>query len=244
MSDGRTPGITVRQARVRDRTARILDAAAELLLRWGYKRVTVADIAAAANVGTGTLYLSWKTKEAVFESVLLRELMAVWSELLERMRADPSEVLLHRWLSALFALIQQRPLARALFTRDIELLGTLAHSGIAAGPQQLTTAKGLIVRLRELGLLRTDLSVGAQAYAWSALITGFALVDRFVSGDDAATLAEQREAVATTVRLAFEPAVPPEPAVLRAQIAPAMIAFLEQAIAWCDAQLQERLVAE
>ena len=37
------------------------DAAADSLLRWGYPRVTVDDVAARAGVGTGTLHLHWRT---------------------------------------------------------------------------------------------------------------------------------------------------------------------------------------
>jgi AcrR family transcriptional regulator len=43
------------------RAARILDATAELLLRHGYRRVTIDDIARHADIGKGTVYLHWKT---------------------------------------------------------------------------------------------------------------------------------------------------------------------------------------
>src|SRR5262245_23833782 len=114
-----------------ERAQRILDAAADLLLRWGYKRITIDAIAQKAGIGTGTVYLHWKTKEALFESVLLRELLAIWRTLIARMRADPSEVLLHRFLRTQTLIIQSRPLARALFTRDAALLGKLTQSSVA-----------------------------------------------------------------------------------------------------------------
>ena len=40
-----------------ERAGRILDAAAELLLRWGYKRVSIEEIARHAGIGKGTVYL-------------------------------------------------------------------------------------------------------------------------------------------------------------------------------------------
>src|ERR671933_724264 len=84
------------------RAERILDAAAELLLRWGYKRVTVDDVAEHADVGKGTIYLHWKSREALFQAVL------------QRMTRD------------LFLAIIRRPLLRALYTADQEVLGRLA----------------------------------------------------------------------------------------------------------------------
>jgi len=56
-----------------ERAERILDAAAELLLRWGYKRVTIDDIAKQAEIGSGTIYLHWKTRDALFETLMMRE---------------------------------------------------------------------------------------------------------------------------------------------------------------------------
>jgi AcrR family transcriptional regulator len=53
-------------------TKRVLDAAADLLVRWGYHRVTVEDVARHAGIGKGTVYLHFRTKEALFLTVLLR----------------------------------------------------------------------------------------------------------------------------------------------------------------------------
>ncbi len=224
-----------------ERARLILDAAAGLLLRWGYRRVTIADVAVEANVGTGTIYLSWKTKEALFEAVLLREVIAVWQALLDRMRADAAEALLHRWLRSLFIVIRQRPLALALFTRNPELLGKLANSPVMRLGQQRPNGHELITLLRSLGLMRTDTSIGVQVYAFSAVVTGFSFVDPFLSQDDQVTLEEQAEAIAMTVRLAFEPAVPPTPTELRERVAPALIDMLDRAIAACEHELQARM---
>ena len=51
---------------------RVLDSAAELLLRWGYQRVTIDEIARHAGIGKGTVYLHFPTKEALFLTMLLR----------------------------------------------------------------------------------------------------------------------------------------------------------------------------
>src|SRR5690606_41617518 len=46
---------------------------AELILRWGYDKTTVEDVARAAGVAKGTIYLHWKTRDALFTALLRRD---------------------------------------------------------------------------------------------------------------------------------------------------------------------------
>src|SRR5436190_14273277 len=48
------------------REERILDAATTLLVRWGYRKTTIDDVAHEAGVGKGTIYLHWKDKNDLF----------------------------------------------------------------------------------------------------------------------------------------------------------------------------------
>jgi AcrR family transcriptional regulator len=60
----------------------ILDAADSLFQRYGYQKTTVDDIAREARIGKGTIYLHFKSKEAVALSCLNR----LHERLFERMR--------------------------------------------------------------------------------------------------------------------------------------------------------------
>jgi AcrR family transcriptional regulator len=82
----------------RDKAARILDAAEELLVGFGYRRVTVDDVARRAGVGKGTVYLYWPSKRELFAGVLTREAAGLLGEQLAALRADSAEVQLHRSL--------------------------------------------------------------------------------------------------------------------------------------------------
>ncbi len=44
------------------REERLLDVATTLLVRWGYRKTTIDDVAREAGVGKGTIYLHWKDK--------------------------------------------------------------------------------------------------------------------------------------------------------------------------------------
>jgi AcrR family transcriptional regulator len=87
MSDGvrLAAGSGGRQARAE----RILDVTAELLQRHGYKRVTIDDVATRAGIGKGTIYLHWKTREALFWAVLQREAARLLEQILAGLAEDP-----------------------------------------------------------------------------------------------------------------------------------------------------------
>jgi len=55
----------------------IKQAALELFQRYSYVKTSVSDIAAAAGIGKGTVYLSFKTKEDILFSLLDDEISAL-----------------------------------------------------------------------------------------------------------------------------------------------------------------------
>jgi AcrR family transcriptional regulator len=63
------PGNRFERRRARTR-GELLAAATSVLSRQGFHDTTIADIAAAADVGVGTFYLHFPTKEALFRAVV------------------------------------------------------------------------------------------------------------------------------------------------------------------------------
>lgn len=210
------------------REQRILDAAGELLLRFGYRRVTVDDVAARSGVGKGTIYLHWKAKQELFATLLLREVGDVMQELIDGMRADPAAVLLHRMMRASFLAIMQRPLARALYTRDIDTLGKLAGSELLRDRQQASDDHfaAYIDLLRQHGLLRTDTDRATQVYALEAAGAGFYFMEQFLPPDPMLPLVRKAAALAEIIRRAFEPPEDPDIETMRA-IAPRVVELFD-----------------
>jgi AcrR family transcriptional regulator len=220
------------------RAERILDAATELLLRWGYKRVTVEEVAKRASVGKGTVYLHWKTRDALLYAALLREWLDMFTELIGRIRDDPEELRLHRMLRAGFLACMARPLIHAMLTRDIELLGRLAEHGAGATLQaeQGAARREYYTLLREHGLMRTDMDLTSQVYALSATTTGFYLAAPLVRPDELPSPQAQADALAWTVRNAFEPARPAGAGTVRA-LAPTIIQLFDRQHAVAEREL-------
>jgi AcrR family transcriptional regulator len=210
------------------RAQRILDAAADLVLRWGYKRVTVEEVAKRAGVGKGTVYLHFESRAWLFMCVLMRESLGLMDELAEAVRRDPASVLLAEQARLTYLAVLRRPLLRAMFFRDAELLGELADEGAVEPLRVLKAnlANEMFQLFREHGLMRTDLDVDTQRYVVGAVQTGFYLYRPLsMPGDDDREAAAA--ALAHTIRAAVAPPGDPDPAAL-AEVAPWVLARFER----------------
>jgi AcrR family transcriptional regulator len=103
----------------RERADAILDAAADLLRAHGYRRVSVDDVATRAGVGKGTIYLHWRTREALFWAVLQRETLRLLEQLIADLAADAELALPQRLIGRLFIELDGRPLVRARKRRTL-----------------------------------------------------------------------------------------------------------------------------
>jgi AcrR family transcriptional regulator len=198
-----TPSGRLRDAEHRaERAAAILDAAAGLLLRHGYRRVTIDDVAAAANIGKGTVYLHWKTREQLFTAVFEREVLRAIDELRQALRQDPRACLLHRFARTYFLAIAHRPLLRGFLLAETELLGKLTASrDTSRDDRHIEMSRGYLELLAEQGLLRDDMNLDEIRYAYQATFEGFLHQEAAAPADG---LTERADLLARTVRRAFE----------------------------------------
>jgi AcrR family transcriptional regulator len=207
-----------------DRGERILDAAADLVLRWGYKRVTIEEVAKRAGIGKGTVYLHFRSRAWLFVCVLMRESLDLVDELIAAIRRDAAALLIAEQVRLTYLEVQRRPLLRAMFARDSEVLGDLARDSDADPVRgwRGELAADLFRLLREHGLMRDDLDLATQMYVVGAVQTGFYLQHPALGSPE-----EIAAALHHTVHAAVEPAAAPDPDALAA-VAPAVIARYEQ----------------
>jgi len=185
-----------------ERAARILDAAAGLLLRYGYRRVTIDDVAAEAQVGKGTVYLHWKTREQLFSAVFQREVLCAIDQLRQAIRNDPQVCLLHRFARAYYLAIVHRPLLRGFLLADPGLLGKLAASrDTAHEARHRAMSRRYLEPLAKHGLLRDDMNLEDIGYAYQATFEGFLQQEAAAPADG---LELRAQLLARTIRRAFE----------------------------------------
>lgn len=228
--------------RRQERAHRILDAAAALILRWGYNKTTIDDIARQAGVAKGTIYLHWKTREELFAALMRREKLALEEEIRQAIAADPAGATLGGMLKHSARALLQSPLMKAVLLRDMEVLGKLArtqHSS-ALYAEQLAGFTAYLELLREQHLVRTDLSLRAQVYVLSAVFTGFFLVaplmpDAFLLSDD-----DLADLLAETIHRALEPdrAAPAGELQTASSV---LLDYLDRSMTTAQEQLQEEV---
>lgn len=103
----------------RDRIeTRLLDAGRENFARYGLSKTTVAELADAAGIATGTFYRFFDSKEALYRAVLEEEGERVAREVLPPLSAEDPEAGLREFLDRVCTEIETNPLTRTLLVGD------------------------------------------------------------------------------------------------------------------------------
>jgi AcrR family transcriptional regulator len=201
------------------RVERVLDSAAELLVRWGYQRVTIDDVARHAGIGKGTVYLHFRSKDALFLTVLMRVHRELVERMADRMAADPREVLPSRTMRSLYEELNADPVARALYLGDAEVLGRLAHEATGTLGELTTRRQQAVTEhirlLAEAGCLRAGLDPHLALYAFSAVGTGFFVIEGLGAAIPRLDTAARADLLERTLAAALEVPEPPAEALER-----------------------------
>jgi AcrR family transcriptional regulator len=217
------------RSRREERADRILDAALELFSRWGYKKTTIDDIAKQAGVAKGTIYLHWKTREALFEALLLREWLSTIVEFRQRMDNDPEGARFSSLTRHVVFISLSNPLFRAMLLRDTDMLGDLTRLSRGQHIMQFRMELALtyLELLRKNGMLRTDMNLDKQLKMMVAIYMGFFAADQFLPTGLHFLPGEMAETLAETLHRTFEPEEPPAPEALE-EVTQALNRLLDQ----------------
>src|SRR5260370_25023169 len=190
-----------------ERADRILDAAAELILRWGYKKTTIDDIAKQARGANGKIYMHWKTREDLFMDLLIREDFKYAEDLKQRIASDPEGSTLRGFVKHSTLALMNNALIKALFLNDTDMLGEIAsrESSSTTYPQRIENYKHFLTFLRSHGLVSTDIGIREQTYIFTAVWIGFLLAEQWMPEEFKVSEEEMAELLADTVQRALEP---------------------------------------
>ncbi|WP_336204508.1 TetR/AcrR family transcriptional regulator [Nonomuraea sp. LPB2021202275-12-8] len=193
--------------RQQERAHRILDAAAELILRWGYDKTTIDDVAKQAGVAKGTIYLHWKTRDALFAALLRRERVLMMEEVRAAAPASPRDL-----IGGLAGALLRRPLMRALMLGDAEVLGKLSKQKqeSATTPALSSAFEDYLGTLAEQGVIRSDRALAEHLTVVSSVLYGFLFTHALLPEPARAPDDRLRELIADTADRALgtsEPAL-------------------------------------
>lgn len=160
---------------------RILDAAYELLLAVGMRRMTMADIARKADVSRATLYRRWRNVREIVATLMTRE----WTTLADAELDVTSGTARQRLVGGVVRLVRAsrgNRMLRKIVEVDPEfLLPYLLHRRGANTSHQLDLIEqGIRLGIEDGSIRDGDVGVRAEAVlltAWSFALTGPALAE-------------------------------------------------------------------
>ncbi len=105
------------------REERILNAASDLFVHYGFDKTTVSDIAREAGVSKGAIYLHFQSKDDLLECLIKRELKAYAEKWLEFIDADPQGGTIGGMYKNTLYAINSSPFMSAMIRQDGRVLG-------------------------------------------------------------------------------------------------------------------------
>lgn len=154
--------------------SRVLDAASELFVRFGYDKTTMNDIAREAGVAKSTIYLRWKKKEDLFEALLMRESHRAIDEWFTRVDEDPRGGTIAAWLRHGMEASFENGFIMALYKQDRRILGRMIQERGEANlySERYQLFVQIFKDLQAVNAVRKDLDVASLSYLMNAINFG------------------------------------------------------------------------
>ena len=189
-----------------ERGARILAAAAGLILRFGYDKTTMSDVATEAAVSKSTLYQYWRSKDELFRALLLQETLLLVDDWLLKVRQDPDGGTLHGIYRHGYTALLEHPLMHALYTKESQTLGSyVRHQDPEAHVRPYLLNRGLVRSLQAAGLVRQDIREEVITHALMIISVGLFSTPELLPQSVVPPFGDVAEALAHMVQAAFAP---------------------------------------
>ena len=168
-----------------ERQQQILNAAAAVIIRLGYDKTTMNDIADEAGVSRGTVYLYFNGKEELFEALLYREYMQYAQTWLEQIEADPRGGTIGGFYRATFHAVNRRPLIAAMLRRDRRVVGNYLRKrdNLFARMYSGVNTPGFFQALQAAGAIRQDIDAAVILHIIEMLSYGQLTIGDFKPPD-------------------------------------------------------------
>jgi AcrR family transcriptional regulator len=188
-----------------EREKRILDAAERLIIRYGYDKTTVSDIAEEAAVSKGAIYLHFDSKEELFDALFMREMLRyseVWLQLID---ADPQGgTFAGIYKNTLYAM-QKSDLITVLFRRDKRVLGAYARRDMGRFGAKMQSNVEFLTMMQQAGAVRQDIKPDVIAHIMNMLSYGLVGMDDVMPAEDIPPASDLIEGIAELLDRALTP---------------------------------------
>lgn len=176
---------TLHETDTPNRRERVLDIMAALVIRQGYDKTSIREIAEEAGLGRGLIYVLFKNKEDILDALIQRELLAYIATWIEQIEADPRGGTIGGIYRAILVAIRTRPFMAALMRRDRRLWGAYLRKpgSVLASLQSAVPGTGLIDALQAVGAIRSDADPMVASHILDLLSYGMVTVGELRPAD-------------------------------------------------------------
>ncbi len=189
-----------------DRKQRILAAAADLLVHYGYDKTTVSDIARSAGVSKGAIYLHFDTKDDLFEALLIEELTAYNKRWLDLLESDPKGGTIGGMYKNTLYALKQSDFMTAMFKQDSRVLGSyLRKPDNFFRRQDQSTRHKFVQMMQVAGAVRQDIDAKVAAHIMNMLAYGLVAINEVMDPEHIPPTADIIEGIADFMDRALTP---------------------------------------
>lgn len=153
---------------------RVLNAAKDLFLHYGFDKTTMNDIARQAGVSKSTIYLRWNKKENLFDTLIWRESKDYTEEWIQRVENDPNGGTYGRWMRHALEAFFDNEFLRVLYKQDRRMIGNMLER---QGMEDMFTRRmqmfmGFFKQMQDANVVRKDIDAQTLSYLMNSLQYG------------------------------------------------------------------------
>lgn len=162
------------KAENREREQRILDAAAQLIIHYGYDKTSVSEIAEAAGISKGAIYLHFTSKEELFTALLRREFLRYADSWFGYIEADPYGGTIGGIYKAVLSAVNHSAFMTAIVKQDPRILGNYLRKpdNLFARLESPSLRSDFLVAMQAAGVVRPDVNPQVVAHIMDMLSYG------------------------------------------------------------------------
>lgn len=164
----------------------IMKAAEILFVKFGYDKTSVADIAKQAGISKGAIYLHFKSKDVLFETLLMSRIGRFSYAWMENVEADPKGGLMAGMYIAMLSAMHKDVFITAMMRQDGQFFGSYMfkqNSLFKEGYQQ-NTRQEFIKMMQGVGCVRKELDPKATAHVMNIISHGLVSIGQVVNEEN------------------------------------------------------------
>ena len=193
------------------RATQIMTVAADLFARFGYDKTTVNEIARAARISKGAVYLHFDSKDALFEALLLHEMAKYTETWLDLLDADADGGTLGGMYKNMLYALNSSAFMKAVFTQDQSVFGSYLHKPNnlfhhAQGDQPSPRFQ-FVKTMQEAGAIRQDVDPKVTAHIMNMLAYSLVTVGTIIPATEMPPFDALLQGIADMMERAFSPQV-------------------------------------